>query len=208
MIRGVSAHCFGTRRSAVILCCDLRARKAAIILLTFQDGFLWFFSPCLGYLTRGLKHRPTPPNLVGIHCSEMHLSSRLPTWHCDTSKTVINQFCLTYWPCNQIHDRNLQQTKGAKWANVCFWALQQKTARIVCRRKHNGVSVQKLHKWKLVRAEEKTEGERKACANKSNWLWLFNLQGSAIKWAAWSLGSCGCVSLTFKFTSFCLLVSC
>lgn len=42
------------------------------------------------------------------------LAGARPTWHCDTLRTVINKSTLTYWPCNQIRDRNLQQTKEAK----------------------------------------------------------------------------------------------
>lgn len=61
-----------------------------------------------------------------------------------------------------------------------------KTAGIVCSGRHNGASVQAQHKRKLVRAEEsegeETEGEREACAHKSNllesWLGLFNLDRS------------------------------
>lgn len=79
----------------------------------------------------------------------------LHSWHCDMHRAVINQSSVTYWPCSQIHDKNLDRQKGQSELMCGFG----KTVGIVCRRRHNGVSVQNQHKWNVVRAEE-SEGEK------------------------------------------------
>ena len=113
VIEWIPMQCSWTYCCTIILFYGLKISKTVLICWPFREN-VNHFPPQI--VDRRIKEQAN--TYKAARDSEFLLKSTLagarPTWHCDTLRTVINESTLTYWPCNQIRDRNLLQTKEAK----------------------------------------------------------------------------------------------
>lgn len=151
MIKGIPIHCFEIYWCRIILCYDLKISKTTLMCFPFRDKVYRFF-PCLRLLTEGSKYRPAPLVLEGNRsCLRQHFPLDIVTCTKTNPGLLIG---LAARSMTAIYNRQKGQSEL-----MCGFGPFGKTAGIVCRRRHNGVSVQNQHKWKVVRVEE-SEGEK------------------------------------------------